>query len=353
MRKTAVYRNDLFLAHQPGAGHVESPDRLRVIYDELDQPEVGSGLVYPVFEPASPEIIALNHSRELVERVAETGGRHHDYLDADTRTSADSYAAACLAVGAVVDGVRRIFDGEVDNGFCLVRPPGHHAECDRAMGFCLFNNIAVGAAWAIKELGLERIFVLDWDLHHGNGTQHSFYDTDQVFYCSTHQFPYYPGTGALAETGEGRGEGFTLNIPLPGGQGDEDFIRILSEIVVPVAVNFKPDLVLVSCGFDIYGGDPLGTMRVSAQGFARMTEIMRNLAGEACEGRILVTLEGGYNLDGMRDGSLAVLTALKGESLCPEYEHFCAADSPNLTGGDGQTWFIEQALDLAKSMGKM
>lgn len=352
MRRTAVYRDNLFLEHEPGFGHVESPDRLRVIYDELDEAETGSELIYPGFDPASLDVIALNHTRDLINRVEDTQGREHDFLDADTQTSASSFSAACLAAGAVVDGIGRIVDGEVDNGFCLVRPPGHHAEKDRSMGFCLFNNVAVGAKWAIKELGLDRIFIFDWDLHHGNGTQHSFYDTDQVFYCSTHQYPFYPGTGSLAETGEGAGEGYTLNIPLPGGQGDQEFMRICREIVAPVVWTYRPELILVSCGFDIYGGDPLGSMRVSPTGFARMTAIMQQLADEVCGGRILVSLEGGYNLTAMRDGAMAVLTELYGEKLNEGHPDY-AAEVLSGSGGEGDQWFIDQAVALAKSMGKM
>jgi len=264
MRKTAVYRHDLFLEHQPGYDHPESPDRLRVIYEQLDQEKIRSHFLYPQFEPASLESIGLIHSESLLQRVAATGGRDHDFLDADTRTSARSYDAACLAVGALIDGVASIEQGEVDNAFCLVRPPGHHAERDQSMGFCLFNNVAIAASWAGKELGMERVMIVDWDLHHGNGTQHSFYDTDQVLYLSSHQYPYYPGTGALLENGQGDGEGYTVNIPLPGGQGDMEFARMYNELVVPVARAYKPELILVSCGFDIYDGDPLGAMQVSA-----------------------------------------------------------------------------------------
>jgi len=354
MRRTAVYRDDLFLEHQPGFNHVESPERLKVIYDELDREETGQNLVYPRFEPASLDVIALNHAAGMIKTIADTAGRPHDFLDADTQTSPRSFDAACLAVGAVVDGIGRIVDGEIDNAFCLVRPPGHHAEKDRAMGFCLFNSIAVGAKWALSHLGMERIFILDWDLHHGNGTQRSFYDSNKVLYGSTHQYPYYPGTGALLEIGAGKGEGFTLNVPLPGGQGDQDYMRIFNDIFVPVARQYKPQLILVSCGFDIYGGDPLGTMRVSAAGFAAMTMIMQNLADELCDGRLLITLEGGYNLSGMRDGTLAVLSALSGEKLNQAHPDFTPADPVGSRVQQGNPpWYIEQAVTLAKSYWNM
>ncbi len=354
MRRTAVYRDNLFLEHQPGFAHVESPDRLRVIYRELDRKETASHFVFPAFAPASPEVIGLNHTPQQIQRVAETAGREHDVLDADTQTSARSYDAACLAVGALVDGVKRMFNGEIDNGFCLVRPPGHHAERDRSMGFCLFNNVAVAASWALANLGLQRILIVDWDLHHGNGTQHSFYDTDKVLYCSTHQYPYYPGTGAVMETGTGRGEGFTVNVPLPGGQGDHDFSRIFNELFVPVARLYRPQLILVSCGFDIYRGDPLGTMRVTPPGFAYMTMVMQNLADQLCNGRLLVTLEGGYDLTGMRDGALAVLTGLCGEELSPGYPDFSARKIMDESSADGPPpIFLDQAMGLAKRYWKL
>ena len=322
MRRTAVYRNQLFLEHRPGYDHPESPERLQVIYRELDREDTGSRFLYPGFEPASTEIIALNHSRALIEKVAATAGHAHDFLDADTATSEESYAAACLAAGALVDAVNRLDQGEIDNAFCLVRPPGHHAERDRSMGFCLFNNVAIAAWWAVKELGYKRVMIMDWDLHHGNGTQHSFYNFDSVLYCSTHQYPYYPGTGAVLETGAGPGEGYTVNVPLTGGQGDMEYACIFNELILPVAREYRPELVLVSCGFDIYDGDPLGAMKVTPAGFAYMTRVLVDLAAEVCDGRLLVTLEGGYNLQGMKEGALAVLTELCGERLSESYPQY-------------------------------
>lgn len=354
MRRTAVYRHDLFLEHQPGFEHVESPDRLQVVYEALDKADTGPRLSFPTFAAATPEIIGLNHSPALIKRVAETAGRRHDYLDADTQTSPRSYEAACLAAGALIDGMQRIAAKEVDNAFCLVRPPGHHAERSRAMGFCLFNNVAIAAQFGLARMGMKQILIVDWDLHHGNGTQHSFYGTDQVLYFSTHQYPHYPGTGSLFEIGEGKGEGFTLNCPLPGGQGDRDFHRIFQELLVPVARQYRPDFILVSCGFDIYGGDPLGAMRVSAEGFADMTGIVQELADEICQGRLLITLEGGYNLHGMRDGSLAVLTALSGEQLAPDLPAFQQnLQSKENISADEQPIYLRQAIDLAKSYWKM
>lgn len=315
MRKTGVYRDDLFLEHQPCFGHPESSERLRVIYEALDRGKIAEDFIFPSFEPVSDEILQLNHSPIMVDRVAATQGRGVEYLDPDTQTSARSYEAACLAAGALVDAVARIEQGELDNAFCLVRPPGHHAEWGESRGFCLFNNVAIAARWAMQELGMRRILILDWDLHHGNGTQHSFYDTDKVLYVSSHLYPYYPGTGAFPEIGKGNGEGFTFNVPLAGGEGDMEFARIVNELAVPMTRAYQPELILISCGFDIHGDDPLGTMRVTPAGFAWMTRQMIAVAEEVCQGKVLVTLEGGYDLAAMRDGTLAVLAELSGKKL--------------------------------------
>jgi acetoin utilization deacetylase AcuC-like enzyme len=317
MRKTAIFKNDLFLEHIPDFNHVESPHRLRVIYEQLEQPPCNTLFQYPEFAPAKVADLELNHSKEHVLRVAGTAGKSFSSLDPDTQASAKSYDAACLAAGAVIGGMETIMNRRADNGFALVRPPGHHAETDRSMGFCLFNNVAIGARYGLQHLGLERIAIIDWDLHHGNGTQNSFYTSDQVLYFSTHAYPYYPGSGSLLEVGAGPGEGFTINIPLSGGQDDRAFAAIFREIVVPVTRQFKPNFIIVSAGFDTYFGDPLGTMAVTEQGFAAMTKLIVTLAEEICNGRLLVVLEGGYNLRGLRDGVLAVLGELSGNSECP------------------------------------
>jgi acetoin utilization deacetylase AcuC-like enzyme len=322
MRKTAVYTDPLFLAHYTGRDHPESADRLRGIYQELERDEVAAHLIFPVFPKASPASIKLNHTPELVREVAATAAHPAAYLDADTRTSAESYGAALLAAGAVIDGIRRLERGEIDNGFCLVRPPGHHAERHQAMGFCLFNTIAVGAKWALRNLGMERILIVDWDLHHGNGTQNSFYRNDKVLYCSSHQYPLYPGSGALPESGSGRGQGYTVNIPLAGGHGDDGYARLFNELYVPLARAYKPQLILVSCGFDILAHDPVGSMQVTPRGVAYMTRVLVELAEELCEGKLLLTLEGGYHLENMREGSLAVLTELYGAPLASEHPLF-------------------------------
>ncbi len=314
MSLTAIFRDDLYLEHDPGQTHVERPDRLRVIYNELDNPDVGGQFVFPPMQPATWQQLGLNHTKTHIERISQTDGKTYDALDGDTTTSAQSYNAALLAAGAVISGIDLLMKGEIDNGFCLVRPPGHHAEGDQAMGFCLFNNIAVGARYSLKELGLKRVLILDWDLHHGNGTQNSFYDTDEVLYFSIHQFPYYPGSGAVTETGKGRGAGYTVNVPLPPGPGDEHYARIFNEILAPVVRQYKPELILVSAGYDTALNDPLGGMNVTANGFAYQTKKVLELAEEVCGGRMLMTLEGGYDLQGLANGVLVSLVELLGRT---------------------------------------
>ncbi|MFQ6758678.1 MAG: histone deacetylase [Deltaproteobacteria bacterium] len=342
LRKTAVLKDPLFLEHDPGYDHVESPERLSAIYQALARPEEAETFFYPECEPASYADLAANHTAEHIERVAETAGKQFDVLDPDTHTSPRSYEAAVLAAGAVITGLKLVAAGKADNAAALVRPPGHHAEADRAKGFCLFNNIAIGARYGLKHLGMERIFILDWDLHHGNGTQNAFYDTDQVFYCSTHQYPHYPGTGALKETGAGKGEGYTLNVPLPGGQGDQDFARIMTELVAPVARQYRPDCIMVSAGYDTHVSDPLGGMGVTTAGFAGMTRILVDLATELCEGRLVLVLEGGYFLQGLADGVLASLHEMAGKGGLPTEAFTAMAQSKKPLPA------LDAALDAAK-----
>jgi acetoin utilization deacetylase AcuC-like enzyme len=318
MRKTAVFKDRLFLMHDPGANHPERIDRLRVIYDVVERPEVREKFLFPVADPAQPEHIQAVHDQAQFDRVSRTQGKDFDILDADTTTSSRSYEAALLAAGSVMKGIDMMMSGDADNGFALVRPPGHHAERDRSMGFCLFNNVAIAARHAQRAHQLDRVMIIDWDLHHGNGTQFSFYGEKEVLYLSTHQYPYYPGTGNVAEVGVGDGEGYTVNVPLSPGCGDLEYAAIFNEIIIPIGISYQPQLILVSAGFDIYHGDPLGGMSVSPAGFAYMTKTLVGLANTCCDGRILVTLEGGYNLKGQRDGAVAVLAELLGEPLNTE-----------------------------------
>ena len=236
-------------------------------------------------------------------------------LDADTQTSPLSYQAACLAAGAAINATERLIAGELKNAFCLIRPPGHHAEYDRAMGFCLFNNVAIAARYAIEQLNLKRVLIVDWDLHHGNGTQHAFYDSNQVLYFSTHQWPCYPGSGASYEIGSGQGCGYTVNVPLPAGLGNLAYATIFNNLLAPIARQYQPELILLSAGYDIHRDDPLGGMTVTGPGFSYLTKVLLDLAAELCDHRFMACLEGGYSLSGLREGVLATLAEMRGDSL--------------------------------------
>ncbi len=322
MSKTGIVRDERYLEHQPGDFHPENPRRLEAIYAMLDQPDMAGRVVAIPCRRAGREELELIHSAAYVELVAATAGKGPKALDPDTITSAGSYEAALLAAGGFCEALDRVLSGALDNAFALVRPPGHHAERGQGRGFCLFNNVAIGARYAQQRHRLQRILVVDWDLHHGNGTQHSFEDDPSVLFFSTHQHPYYPGTGAFQEVGFGEGAGFTVNVPLAAGYGDADYVTLFRRILWPVAREFSPDLVLVSAGFDTYAQDPLGGMNMTPAGYASLTRILMDIAGELCRGRLVLTLEGGYNLQGLRDSVKAVLLELSGLTVnrTPETE---------------------------------
>jgi len=229
--------------------------------------------------------------------------------------SAGSYQAALYAAGGLIRAVEAVMAGEVSSAFALVRPPGHHATSRQAKGFCLFNNIAIAARYALDKYKLERILIVDFDVHHGNGTQEAFYDNPQVMYISTHQYPFYPGTGSFEETGSGAAEGTNINIPLPAGCGDAEYLKVFEQIVVPTARRFNPQLILVSAGYDNHWADPLAMMEVSVTGFGQMAEIIKGLADELCGGRLALTLEGGYNLDALATSVKATLDVLLGNNV--------------------------------------
>ena len=314
MKKTGIVKDERYMNHRPGFGHPESHKRLEVIYAMLEEPDMAEGYIEVPVRRASEEELLLIHSPEYVGFVASTEGQEYRSLDPDTTTSAGSYEAALLAAGGLCEAISMVVSGELDNAFALVRPPGHHAERGRGMGFCLFNNVAVGAKYAQKYHHVKRILVVDWDLHHGNGTQHSFEDDCTVLYFSTHQYPYYPGTGAYDQKGRNKGEGYTVNVPLSTGYGDGEYLGIFEGILKPVALEFDPELILVSAGFDIYEGDPLGGMRVTPGGFAALTGSIMEVADACCSGKMVITLEGGYHLGGLRDSVKAVLKELAGIS---------------------------------------
>jgi acetoin utilization deacetylase AcuC-like enzyme len=316
MYKTGIVRDESYIDHRPGAFHPESHERLETIYEMLDDPDMNDKyLNVPVREAADEELLSV-HSREYINTVAATAGKPHGYLDADTQTSAGSYLAALRAAGGLCNAIEMVNSGELDNAFALVR---------------LFNNVAIGAKYAQKKLRLKRILIADWDLHHGNGTQHSFEDDPSILYFSTHQYPYYPGSGSFQEVGRAKGEGYTVNVPLSTGYGDAEYIAIYQQILKPIALQFMPDLVLASVGFDIYMHDPLGGMSVSPDGFAGLTRILMDIASEACDGKLVLTLEGGYNLEGLRDSVKAVLKELRGESTIGDRDWSGQEDKRMLT----------------------
>ena len=308
--KVGIVKDPLYMEHITDDFHPENPERLKGIYhmlEEIDQ----TGLVYVPARAATEDEIALVHDRGYIKTVKETAGKGQKRLDPDTVTSAKSYDAACKAAGGFLELIDASMSGEIDNGFALVRPPGHHAESGKAMGFCIFNNIAIGARYAAKKYGLGRVLIVDFDLHHGNGTQHSFYEDASVLYMSTHQYPYYPGTGWYDEVGQGKGKGYTVNLPLSYGMGDADYVHLFKEVIVPVSGLFKPEILLVSAGFDTHRNDPLGGMAVTEHGFARMTRMLMDMAGHDCGGKALFVLEGGYDVTALTNSVRTVIMELR------------------------------------------
>ncbi|HEY8493442.1 MAG TPA: histone deacetylase [Myxococcota bacterium] len=310
-RRIAVVDDARYREHRSPLGHPERPERLAAVGEAIAAR--ADRLVRLPPRPAGDEEILAVHPREHLERIAAAARLAPAHLDPDTYVSPASLEVARLAAGGAIEAARAVARGEADAALAAVRPPGHHAEADRAMGFCLFNNVAI-AARALRAEGVERILILDWDVHHGNGTQHLFEEERDVLYVSTHQFPFYPGTGDFGEAGRGAGLGATVNVPLPGGCGDREYVGVLRRVLVPVAHSFRPQLIMVSCGFDAHRDDPLASMEVTHKGFAEMAAVVRALADELCNGRLVFVLEGGYAPSGLREGTSAVLDAL----LAPE-----------------------------------
>jgi len=296
--QTGFFTDDIFLRHDTGASHPENIARLTAIRDRLEKQEYFGRFYQLSRREANLEEIGRVHDTSYAERVREVcragGGR----LDADTSVSADSYDAAIVAAGAGLEAADRVDAGEIQRALLLLRPPGHHSLQSRAMGFCLFNNIAVTARH-LQSKGYERIAILDWDVHHGNGTEATFYDDPGVFFISTHQYPFYPGTGAASDTGRGKGEGFTLNVPMQAGSDDADYRRVFEHQVLPKLEEFHPEIILISAGFDAHKADPLAGMRLETKSYEWMSQKVGELADRQCQGRIISFLEGGYDLDAL------------------------------------------------------
>ncbi|MDQ4100439.1 MAG: histone deacetylase [Chloroflexota bacterium] len=305
---TALLRSPAFTGHDTGP-HPENPRRIPAIDAELEHQGLLRGRPELPFRPATDEAISRVHDPSYLaalERAAAAGGGH---LDADTVVRTDSVAVARLAAGAGVAAVEAVLNDLVRRAFVLARPPGHHATPAGGMGFCLFNTVAIAAAHALAH-GLERVAIVDWDVHHGNGTQDAFYDDPRVFFCSLHQWPWYPGTGSAAEWGVGRGEGYTVNVPLPAGSDDAVYTAALDEQIVPRLDAFRPELVLISAGFDAHGDDPLGLMRVTEKGFATLATTCLSLAETHANGRLVGVLEGGYDPGALGRSVAAVVSTL-------------------------------------------
>ena len=300
MGRVGFLLHPAFLEHDMGAGHPESPERLRAIRARLENSKTWLQLHHLTPRRAERRWLETIHRPSYIDSLERRSPLHgHAYLDPDTSMSPGTLEAAYLAAGAALTAVDEVIKGEVNQAFCAVRPPGHHAEADRAMGFCFFNSVAIAAKYIQQQHGLNRVLIVDWDVHHGNGTQHSFYEDPSVLFFSTHQFPHYPGTGRATETGEGAGKGFTVNVPLPGGQGDEEYGEIFRKVLVPAAEAFRPQFVLISAGFDEHRNDPLASMDLTDEGYGQLTKIVAGLADRFAEGRMVSCLEGGYHLEAL------------------------------------------------------
>jgi acetoin utilization deacetylase AcuC-like enzyme len=310
---TAFFTNPLFHEHQTGAGHPERPERMDAITSHLRAAGLWEQLVHPPFSPAHEDKLLLCHDYALVHRIESLAAHGGGAIDPDTRVSPVSYDVVCHAVGAALRAVEGVLSGEWNNAFVAARPPGHHATPSRAMGFCLFNTVAIAARYAQRELGMERVAVLDFDVHHGNGTQDIFYYDPSVFFASVHQTPFYPYTGGAEERGGGAAVGTTLNIPLPPGHGNEQYFQAWQRVGEAVH-EFSPNLIMVSAGYDAHFDDPLGGMKVTEAGFAALMKSTLEWAQTLCGGRVVAVLEGGYSLAGLGASVAATLKVMCQES---------------------------------------
>lgn len=324
------------------AQHVERPERVQAILTRLQGASIRQHLASVDFDRAPEEVLRLVHTDEHVRSVIDAVHRGFDRLDPDTYITESSMDAALDAMGALLAVTRHVVDGKASSGFAAIRPPGHHATADHSMGFCLFSNIAIAARWAQREAGVGRVLIVDFDVHHGNGTQDIFYDDPSVMYMSVHQAPFYPGTGAAHERGEGDARGSTINIPLPGGTGDDGYRRVFREVLRPLAEAFKPEVIFLSAGYDAHWKDLLGGMNVSVRGFADLVREVRRWADACCDGRIVAALEGGYHLDALAHSVHATLDVL----------HDLEADVEDLFGAtaDEDTDIGDYLVDIAASL---
>ncbi|MBL4889440.1 MAG: histone deacetylase [Candidatus Lindowbacteria bacterium] len=295
MKRVGVVTDPMFLQHYAPNRHPECPERLSAIDKALEIEGLKEKVIELSARDATIAHLEQVHSKNHIDQLQNLSADESSWIDSDTYMNDCSFRAAVRAAGGLLQAVDEIRAGSIDHAFCFVRPPGHHATSTNPMGFCLINNVAVAAKYA-QLLGYERVFILDWDVHHGNGTQDIFYRDPTVFFASIHQMPLYPGSGRQIETGEGKGDGFTLNIPQPARAGDQEFIAAVQK-ALSAAVEFKPDIIFVSAGFDAHENDPLASCTVTTDGFGRMARLVVDAAESLCEGRMIATLEGGYDLD--------------------------------------------------------
>jgi acetoin utilization deacetylase AcuC-like enzyme len=306
---TALVFSEYSAGHETGS-HPENQSRLVAIEERLAQEGMRDDRAIYQAEPVERDVLAMAHDPALIDRVDALSSRGGGFVDGDTLVAPGSWDAARAAVGAAIRATDLVVRGQHSRAFSLARPPGHHAERQRQLGFCLFNSAALAALHAMHAYGLTRVAIVDWDVHHGNGTQDIFYDTSNVLFCSMHQWPLFPGSGLEDETGTGFGTGYTLNSPLPAGSGDREYLHVMDTIIAPRLREFRPELILVSAGFDAHRDDPLANMMVSERGFAQMADRALNWAAELTEGQLVLLLEGGYNLRALSESVVAVLQSL-------------------------------------------
>lgn len=339
--KIGIFRDPLCLKHSNAPAHPERPDRLHALNAMIERYPDPEALVDLPARDATVEELTLIHAPAYIESIRATELRRHTYLDPDTGANSHTWRAALRSAGAGLSAVEAVLSGTVPSAFVLTRPPGHHAERDRAMGFCIFNNVALAAEHAIHRYGLRRVAVVDWDVHHGNGTQKRFYGRNDLLYISLHQYPHYPGTGAVEETGVDAGAGFTMNIPLRQGQGDAQYRALFDDLVCPVLAEYGPQLILVSAGFDAHADDPLAGMKLTESTYAYMTQRLRTLPTAA---PLVFLLEGGYNLAALSGGVAAVLSTLALSDLPGTDGGLASTGGPARTKDSGYVETVEKRV---------
>jgi acetoin utilization deacetylase AcuC-like enzyme len=308
---TGIIYDPIFLEHDTGE-HPERPKRLVAINEAISAEPGFSSLVALPPKPIELDLLARTHTWSYIEEVRRTSKNGGGWLDPDTVVSPRSFEAALYAAGGATLAAEAVLNGDVQNAFALLRPPGHHAVPNHAMGFCIFNNMVIAARYALDRLGLKRVLIVDWDVHHGNGVQEMLYEEDRTLYFSVHQYPHYPGSGDYDEIGRGPGRGHIVNVPLPLGTGDVGYLQAFTDVLVPMAERFAPEMILVSAGYDAHWADPLATMQVTVQGFVNLAKVIVDLAERLCHGRFAVMLEGGYNLEALAASVVATIAVMTG-----------------------------------------